>query len=93
MALVYARSPGPRLRGTLAAYFLAGTLLSLASLSATGLLNGRGWLLGLALVPPVLVGNLLARPLTRHLDAGRTRPAVLVVSGAAGLLALVTALV
>ncbi len=91
MALVYARSPGPQLRGTLAAYFLVGTLISLVALTATGLLTGHGWLLGLTLVPPVVLGHRLARPLSRHLDDGRTRPAVLIVSGAAGLLALVSA--
>lgn len=92
MALVYARSAGPMLRGTLAAFFLAGTVVSLVALTATGLLAADGWLLGLTLVPPVLLGQRLSRPLARHLDAGRTRPAVLAVSAVAGVLALVAAL-
>lgn len=88
MALVYSRAGGPRLRSSLAAYFLAGTVLTLVVFVATGVLDAHGSLVGLALVPPALLGSLLARPLAARLDAGRTRQGVVALSAVAGLLAL-----
>lgn len=92
IALVYARASGPQLRGTLSAFFLAGTVISLVALTLSGQLDAAGYLRGLLLVPPVVLGVTLARPLSRHLDAGRTRPAVLLLASLSGVLALAEAL-
>ena len=45
-----------------------------------------------ALLPAMLLGALLARPLARYVDSGRTRHAILLLAGASGLVLLVTSL-
>ena len=86
MALVYQRSDGPAFRSTLAIYFAAGAVMSLAALAIAGRVGAHELRLGLLLWPGVILGFLLSRPLTRYLDDGRTRPMVLAISAAAALL-------
>jgi uncharacterized membrane protein YfcA len=85
LALVYQHESGSRLRATMATYFLVGALLSLAGLAAVGEADATdaGYALGLA--PFLLLGFLLAGLVRRHVDAGRTRAAVLVVCAASAL--------
>jgi uncharacterized membrane protein YfcA len=85
MALLYQRESGPRVRATLALYFVGGTLLSLTVLGAAGHLPVRQVVAGLALLPFVLAGFLAAGPLRRYLDAGRLRLALLIVVGASAV--------
>jgi uncharacterized membrane protein YfcA len=89
VALLYQDQPGARVRATMAAYFTAGTVLSLAGLLVGGQVGGEhvvaaGWLL-----PFMAGGFLLSGPARRLLDRGWVRPAVLAVSiaGAVFLLA------
>lgn len=79
LALVYQHVTGARLRATLAAYFFGGALLSLLGLAVAGQLDvgDAVWALGLA--PFLVLGFLLADTVRRHVDAGRTRAAVLAV--------------
>lgn len=86
MALVYQRSDGPAFRSTLAIYFAAGALMSLAGLAIAGRVGAHELRLGLLLWPGVVLGFLLSKPLTRYLDDGRTRPMVLTISAMAALL-------
>ena len=88
IALVYADATGPVLRGSLARYFTLGGLFSIVTLVAVGRFDIGLLLTSLALVPGVVVGFLLSRRLNRFLDVGRTRLAVLVVSGASAVVAL-----
>jgi uncharacterized protein len=89
VALLYQDQAGSRVRATMAAYFTAGTALSLAGLLVGGQVGlehvvAAGWLL------PFMVGGfLLSGPARRLLDRGWVRPAVLAVSiaGAVFLLA------
>lgn len=85
LALVYQHVSGARLRATMAVYFLGGGLLSLAGLALGGQLRAQQALTALALAPFLLVGFALAEPVRRHVDAGRTRAAVLVVSAVSAL--------
>jgi uncharacterized protein len=89
LALLYQRRSGPQVRATLAAYFVAGAALSLLGLG----LAGQGSLvdLGVAcvLVPCLLAGFVVAKPLRRHVDAGRTQAAVLTVCTASAVVLLV----
>jgi len=85
MALVYQREAGPKIRGTLAAYFTVGVTISLVGLSMVGRFGTREILLSLQLVPGVLVGFFLSRAAARRLDRGYIRKAVLVVSAAAAV--------
>ncbi|RSN63903.1 MULTISPECIES: sulfite exporter TauE/SafE family protein [Actinomadura] len=89
MALLYQRESGPRVRATLALFFVGGCLLSLATLAAFGRLPGEQVAAGCALVPFVLAGFLAAAPLRRYLDAGRLRRALLAVVGASAMLLIV----
>ncbi|XVV33308.1 sulfite exporter TauE/SafE family protein [Streptomyces sp. CA-100214] len=84
MAMVWQRLGGPELRATMSAFFLAGSLMSLAALTAAGAVGAHA-LRGTALLTPAAVaGVLLAGPLTRRLNVRRTRAAAtaLAVAGA-----------
>jgi uncharacterized protein len=89
LAVVYANEPGAVLRGTLAAVFVVGGLLSIASLVAVGNIGTDEALASLLLVPPLIVGFALSRRLASHIDAGRTRAAVLAVSAAGAVTVIV----
>jgi len=89
LALVYQHETGPRLRGTLAGYFIVGSLMSLAALIAIGRYGRSELIWTLLLLPGTVLGFACSRSLTAWVDAGRTRRAVLgitVVSGVAAVL-------
>lgn len=90
LAMVYAGQPGPRVRATLAAYFAAGSIMSLAGLGISGHVNSENLIQALALLPGLIAGAVLARPLARLLDSGRTRKSILILAGASGLILAVT---
>jgi uncharacterized membrane protein YfcA len=92
VALVYQRETGVRLRGTLAAYFIVGTVLSLAALAWAGRFGAEEMRLSAALIPGTVLGYFLSRPAAAYLDSGRTRIAVLVVSALAAVSVIVTVL-
>ncbi|WP_166355900.1 sulfite exporter TauE/SafE family protein [Phytoactinopolyspora limicola] len=85
VALVYQHDPGPRVRSTLAVYFLIGTLVSLGALAIGGQLHEREVWVGLGLFPFIIAGYLIARPLRRVVDGGHLRAALLVVVTISGL--------
>jgi uncharacterized protein len=91
IALLYQREPGPRLRGTLAAFFLIGVALSLVGLGMAdrfGLVELR---LAGYLVPGILLGFLVSRRAARFLDRGYTRPAILIISALSSLVVILRA--
>lgn len=92
VALVYQHAAGPRLRATLALYFVVGALMSLTGLALAGALGRRELALALALVPGTALGFGLSHLATVHLDRGRTRAAVLTVSSLAAVGVLVKTL-
>lgn len=81
VAVVYAGEPGPVVRGTLSAIFVVGGIISIASLAAVGEVGRYEAWASLALQPPLLLGYAFSKRLATHLDAGRTRAAVLAVAG------------
>jgi len=93
MGLAFADRPGAVLRGTLAAAFLVGTVLSLGAILLAGAVEADAVRLGLALVPATFVGLVAGRRLKRWIDGPRLRPVVLSFAAAAGLFALARALV
>ncbi len=93
MAITFRNSGGPAIRSTLAVFFAVGAVLSLASLAVVGELTLQKMLVGLVLVPPVVLGYLLAGPLRRRVEPAVVRVAVLALSGVAGLALLLAALV
>jgi hypothetical protein len=89
MALLYQREEGARLRSTLAAFFVFGAALSLATLAVTGGMGTREVVLGLAMLPPTLTGFALSALAARWLDNGRTRAAILWFAGLTSAVLLV----
>ena len=83
VALLYQRAPGRRLRGTLAAYFIVGTIVSLGALALVGRFGAQELRLSLFLIPGTVLGFILSRRAAAYLDTGHTRTAVLAVSALA----------
>jgi uncharacterized membrane protein YfcA len=92
LALLYQRQTGPTIRSTLAASFLAGTILSLSTLGVAGEVGRTEVLLGAGLSPLVLVGTTVGRRFHDWLDHGWLRPAVLAFAGVAAVTVLLDAI-
>ena len=92
VALVYQRETGLRLRGTLAAYFIMGTVISFAALAWAGRFGAEEIRLSGFLIPGTVLGYFMSRPAAAYLDGGRTRLAVLSVSALAAVSVIVTVL-
>lgn len=76
-------------RGPMGVIMAVGGAVTVLSLAVAGELDQEGWLLGLALLPPVALGWLLARWVTPIVDRGFMGPAVLAMStGSAAVLIL-----
>jgi len=93
IALLYQREKGPVVRGTLSAFFVAGTLISMAGLVVAGHFGSAELRLTPVLLPGALVGYLLSGRLARVLDRGWMRPAILAISVAAGCVVVVKHLI
>lgn len=91
LALLYQHHPGPTMRSTLAASFMFGTLLSLATLGIARQVGIDQVLLGAGLAPVVVGGAVAGRRLHGFLDRGWLRPAVLLFAGLTALAALINA--
>jgi hypothetical protein len=85
MAIIYQREPGPRIRGTLSAFFVVGVLVSLGGLHVVGRYGAPELRLSLLVAPAAVAGFLLSRRSALWVDQGRTRAAVLFASAAAGV--------
>ena len=92
VALIYQRETGLRLRGTLAAYFVVGTVLSLIALAWAGRFGKEEIRLSALLIPGTVLGFVMSRRAAAYLDSGRTRVAVLAVSVLAAVSVIVTVL-
>lgn len=87
LALLYQHQSGARIRATLAVIYTAASLLILTALGLFDLFGAEQLLLGTLLIPGFLLGYLLSGRLAAHLEHhDALRPAVLVISGIAGLL-------
>ncbi len=93
MALVYQRSSGPSLRGTLSAYFVVGVILSLVGLRLVGRFGITELGLAASLLPGILIGFFTSRHTSGLFDRGYTRAAVLALSAATGLAVILRQLV
>ncbi len=80
MALVWQRNSGARLRGTMAGFFLVGSVMSLAALAVTGSVDLHTlWAFAL-LIPVSVAGYVLSRYVNRFLDHARLRVVAIVMS-------------
>lgn len=89
MVLLMQSRPGPHIRATMGAFFVAGYAISLLGLAAVGLFGLEELLLGLALCPGILLGWLVAPVLIRRVDQQRLRPLILWLATVAALSLLV----
>jgi len=88
MALIYQDLQGPKLRGTLSAIFVAGTLLSIISLIIIGRFGGRQIILALELIPGILIGYFISNRTAKILDRGYIRLLILGLAGLSGVVIL-----
>ena len=93
LAILYQRQPPRVVRTTLAVYFLIGAALSIVGLLFTGEMTRDEVLLASLLIPTLIVGGLLARPLRDRLAGPAFRAGVLVVCGASAVTLLVRSVV
>jgi uncharacterized membrane protein YfcA len=80
IALVYQPEPAALLRATLPRFFLAGSLLSIIAISASGRLGAEEIRPSIVLAIAAQVGWLVSKPLVRHVDGRSARPVVLALS-------------
>lgn len=92
VAILYQHERGEMVRSTLATYFLIGAFMSISALYLIGRLGKLELELGVALLPGILGGFLPSRGTGAWLDRGRTRTAVLLLSGLAGLASVIRGL-
>jgi uncharacterized membrane protein YfcA len=92
VALLYQHAEGARVRATMGAYFVLGSVTSVIGLAVAGAVTTAGLLTGAALIPFMLAGFLLSGPARRLLDNGWIRPAVLLVASLSAAVLLVRAL-
>ncbi|MGH3946906.1 MAG: TSUP family transporter [Pseudonocardiaceae bacterium] len=86
IALLYQDEAGPRVRGTIAGYFVLGSVTSIAALAAAGQVTRESLASAALLTPFLLAGFALSGPARRVLDNGWTRRAVLAVAAASAAL-------
>lgn len=84
IALLYQREEGSVVRGTLSAFFVVGTVISMLGLTWAGKFGRTELQLTPVLLPGALVGFVLSGRLTRFMDRGWMRPAILALSMLAG---------
>lgn len=91
MAMALHGSTGAAMRGTLSAFFLIGTVLSVALLAAFGEFGVEDLTASAVLLPPLLVGFAASSLVAPHVDGERLRWAVLVLSTVAALSVMASA--
>jgi len=85
MGLLYQHQNGKVIRGTPSAYFTLGTLISILSLSFVGKLSINEFKLYLWMLPAFTLGFWLSKYVTKYLDKGYTRWAILAISTVSAL--------
>ena len=89
MALLLQHRSPHQIRSTLGVYFLLGAALSLFGLGVTGGLESATFLFAMLMVPCLVLGFLVSRPLHRRVPRRGVRTGVLVVCGASAVVLLV----
>lgn len=89
MALIYQDLQGSKLRGTLSAIFVAGTLISIISLIIIGKFGGQQIILSLELIPGILIGYFISSRTAKFFDRGYIRLLILGVAGLSGAVILI----
>jgi len=77
---VWQRNTGAKLRSTMSAFFLVGSVMSLVALAVAGAVDGHTALLFVLLAPATILGYVLSRFVNRLMDRRRLRLTAIVVS-------------
>lgn len=92
MAIVWQGSHGSQLRGTMSAFLLVGTTMSLVALLASGAIDSHILSIAGLMLPAVLAGALVSRLVNRSLDRRRLRLTALTASAAGAVLLIIVQL-
>ncbi len=92
MALIYQKEEAARMRGTLAAYFSAGAIISLIALIPAGRLGQKEFGAALILLPGAAIGFYLSSFATRFFSKNTLRLAVLIIAALGGLTIVLSSL-
>jgi uncharacterized membrane protein YfcA len=90
-AVVLQHEQGPRLRATLAAFFMIGSIVSLAALALGGELTHHQLVYGVSWIPALAIGFGLAVPLQRRMHGPRVRRAVLLLAALSSIAVILRA--
>lgn len=93
MAILWQASEGPRLRGTMSAFFLVGSSLSLVALFLWGVVPPHAIVTAVWMMPFAVAGVVLSRFVNRFLNRRRTRAIALGASALGALTLIITRLV
>jgi uncharacterized membrane protein YfcA len=93
IALLYQDRTGARVRATMAAYFTAGSVVSIGALVAGGQVGADHLSAAGVLLPAMVAGFLASGPARRLIDRGWVRPAVIGVSAVGAAVLLVQAVI
>ncbi len=85
MALIYQHEKGSKLRGTLAAIFILGTIIALISLAFVNKFTISDIYKALILIPGVLFGFFASKKTAQFLDKGYLRLTILIVTSCAAI--------
>ena len=88
LALLYQNVGAARLRGTLAGFFLVGSIVSLMALALVGRFGPEEIVLSVFLAPPMALGFWLGGPLRTRMSDRAIRPMVLGLSFVSGMTVL-----
>jgi len=86
MALIYQDLEGSKLRGTLSAIFVVGTLISIISLIIIGRFGEREIILALEIIPGIIIGYFISNRTVKILDKGYIRLVILWLAGFSGVI-------
>lgn len=89
VALLFQHAGGPRLRGSMAGFFLFGTMITLSGLALGGHTSVDDLRTALTLLPAIAVGFAMSGRMVPILDRGWTRPAVLALSAMAAIVLVI----
>lgn len=92
IALLYQRATGPEIRAALSRFFAIGALISLVMLTVFGQFHVDDLINGLWLMPGAVIGYLVSGRVMHHVNRSHVRVAVLSLSAASAVVALVRAL-
>lgn len=92
IALLFQKAEGPEIRVALSRFFFVSGLVSIMMLIAFGQFTWEDLGQGLLLVPGTMIGYLASGRLLAHVDRNRVRIAVLALSAASAVAAIVKAL-